>query len=209
MCNLGNALWPLGRLIDARACYERGIVLARELGDRNGEANILQSLVELSEAGGDTATTEQRLAKTLELRRAMGQRHHEAEAMLTQGALLARQARTDEAIQSLGEALLIARDLPLPAVTLLATAWRATLPRGDVGAALAALAAQETRVEVRQAMEARFLVWRAARDRTHLIEAKRLLDYLVAHAPPDCRESMIANVRLHREIATAAREDGL
>ena len=54
-------------------------------------------------------------------------------------------------------------------------------------------------------MNARFLLWQATRDRAHLVEAKRLLDFLVEHAPPECRESMLANVRLHREIAAAWR----
>jgi hypothetical protein len=40
-------------------------------------------------------------------------------------------------------------------------------------------------------------------------EAKRLLDFIVEHAPAECRESMLANVRLHREIAAAARKQGL
>jgi hypothetical protein len=85
----------------------------------------------------------------------------------------------------------------------------ATLPGGDAAAALAALAAHEGRASVQEAMQARFLLWRATRDTAHRVEAKRLLDFLVEHAPPDCRESMLANVRLHREIAAAAREEGL
>ena len=36
-----------------------------------------------------------------------------------------------------------------------------------------------------------------------LADAKRTLDDLVANAPPECRESMLGNVRLHREIAEA------
>jgi hypothetical protein len=55
----------------------------------------------------------------------------------------------------------------------------------------------------------RFLLWQATHDRAHLAEAKRLLDFMVEHAPPDCRESMLANVRLHREIAAAAKAAGL
>jgi hypothetical protein len=58
-------------------------------------------------------------------------------------------------------------------------------------------------------MEARCLLWQATRDPAHLAEAKRVLDFLVEHAPADCRESMLANVRLHREIAAAAREQAL
>ena len=90
-----------------------------------------------------------------------------------------------------------------------ATAELARRPGGDVTAALAALAAHEGRVEARVAMEARFLLWQATRDPAHLAEAKRLLAFIVEHAPPECRESMLANVRLHREIAAAASEEGL
>jgi hypothetical protein len=32
---------------------------------------------------------------------------------------------------------------------------------------------------------------------------------MVEHAPPECRESMLANVRLNREIVAAAKEAGL
>jgi hypothetical protein len=43
----------------------------------------------------------------------------------------------------------------------------------------------------------------------HLAEAKRVLDLIVEQAPLDCRESMLANVHLHLEIAeAAAREPG-
>ncbi len=93
----------------------------------------------------------------------------------------------------------------MPGVEVLATAWLATLPDGDLAVALAALGTYESRVGVRDAMEARFLLWQATHDPSHLAEAKRRLDFLVEHAPPDCRESMLANVRLHREIAAAAR----
>jgi hypothetical protein len=72
--------------------------------------------------------------------------------------------------------------------------------------ALAALEAGEAGAPTGDAMEARFLLWQATRDRAHLVEAKRLLDFLVEHAPPECRETMLANVRLHREIVAAWRD---
>jgi hypothetical protein len=59
------------------------------------------------------------------------------------------------------------------------------------------------------AMQARFLLWQATRDPANLAEADRLLELLVEHASPACRDSMLANVRLHLEIAAAAREQGL
>ena len=57
-------------------------------------------------------------------------------------------------------------------------------------------------------MDPRFLLWKATHDLTHLEEAKRLLDYLVEHAPAEYRESMLKNVRLHREIMEAWKEHG-
>jgi hypothetical protein len=58
-------------------------------------------------------------------------------------------------------------------------------------------------------LDVRFTLWQVTADRAHLAEAKRLLDFTVAHAPPDSRGSMLANVRLHREITAAAKEAGL
>jgi hypothetical protein len=144
----------------------------------------------------------------LALRREIGYRDGEAETLVTRGAHLARQGREAEAGADLDAALALARELSLPGVELLATAQLATLPGGDAAAALAALAAHEGRAEVRRAMQVRFLLWQATRDPAHLAEAKSLLDFIVEHAPADCRESMLANVRLHREIAAAAREEG-
>jgi hypothetical protein len=55
----------------------------------------------------------------------------------------------------------------------------------------------------------RLVLWRVTGDRAHLAEAKRRLDELVAHAPEDCRASMLTNVRVHREIAEAAKAEGI
>jgi hypothetical protein len=52
-------------------------------------------------------------------------------------------------------------------------------------------------------MQARFLLWKATNAPTHLEEAKRLLDFARDHAPEEYRETMIANVPLHRDIMAA------
>ncbi len=57
-------------------------------------------------------------------------------------------------------------------------------------------------------MEARFLLFKATRDATHLEEAHRLLTHLRDHAPEEYRETMITNVPLHRDIAAAWKEHG-
>ncbi len=207
--NLGNLFQSLGRYDVAREHHERFLALAREIGYRRAEGYALHFLAEAAAEEGDADAEGQRLAEALHLRRAIGARDGEAETLHARGALSARLGRTEEARTALDEALTIARELSLPGVELLATAGLATLPGGDVAAGLAALAADESRVAMREAMEARFLLWQATRDRAHLVEAKRRLDFLVEHAPPECRESMLTNVRLHREIVAAAREHGV
>ena len=207
LLHLGVVLHGLGRLAEAREHQERSLTLAREIYFRALEGSALLSVADLDAEDGNATATEQRLAEALEVFRAIG--FCRAEALCARGALLARRGRTEESRAALGEALAIAHDLSLPSVEVLATAQLARLPGGDVAAALVTLAAHEGRVWVSDAMEARSLLWQATRDPTHLAEAKRRLDFLVAHAPPDCRESMLSNVRLHREIAAAAKEHGL
>jgi tetratricopeptide (TPR) repeat protein len=205
---LGSVFLSLGRIADAREHFERQLALAREMGDRPQEATALVALAEAASESDDGRLAERLLAEALEIRRSMGARADEAWILLARGRLLARGGRGDEARADLASALSIGRELSLPGVELAASTQLVRLPGGDVPTALSALAAHVDRVPVKVLMEACFLLWQATHDRTHLAEARRLLDFLVEHAPPDCRETMIANVRLHREIAAAAKEAG-
>ena len=49
-------------------------------------------------------------------------------------------------------------------------------------------------------------MWEASNDPSHLEEAYSLLCYLRDHAPEEYRETMIANVPLHRRIMEAWKE---
>jgi tetratricopeptide (TPR) repeat protein len=207
--NLGVVFGCLGRLGAAKEHLERALALSRELRDRRCEGFVVQSLAGLAEDEGDVVGAERLFAQALELRRVSGQREDEARVLEARSALLSKAGRVQEACADLDAALALARELSLSDVELLATARRAVLPGGDVAAVFAALAAHEVQANTRALMHARFLIWQATRDLVHLVEAKRLLDFMVEHAPAECRESMLANVRLHREIAAAAREQGL
>jgi hypothetical protein len=57
-------------------------------------------------------------------------------------------------------------------------------------------------------MEARFRLWELTGDPVHLREAHRLLGEFRDHAPEECRESLIANVPIHREIEDAWETHG-
>jgi tetratricopeptide (TPR) repeat protein len=209
LVNFGHILGRLGDRRGARVALESCLALCREIGARLPEGYALQLLGELAQEEGEEDAAERLLAEALRLRRGIGHRDGEADTLGAKGARFARLSRTDEARADLDAALALARELSLPGVELLATARLATLPRGDAAVALAALAAHEGRMDIQDAMQARFLLWQATRDPAHLAEAKRRLDFMVAHAPPENRESMVTNVRLHREIAQAAREQGI
>ncbi len=204
--NLGGVCLNLGRFAEARERCERTLALAREIGNRSVEGHALGALASVACESGDAASAERLVTESLDLRRSIGARSEEADSLLARGALRARAGRNEEARADLEAALALARDLSLADVELAALAHLASLPGGDASAALAALATHGDRVEVRTLMESRFVLWQATREPSHLAEAKRLLDFLVEHAPPECRESMLTNVRLHREIVAAARD---
>ena len=82
------------------------------------------------------------------------------------------------------------------------------MPGGDVKVALQVFAEDGERMGPRAALEAKFLLWRATGDATHLVDAKHTLEGLVEDAPAELRESMLSNVCLHREIMEAWEEHG-
>ena len=57
-------------------------------------------------------------------------------------------------------------------------------------------------------MEARFLLWKATQDPSHLQEAHRLLCALRDHVPAEYRDSMIEKTPLNRDIMAAFEEHG-
>lgn len=85
----------------------------------------------------------------------------------------------------------------------LALATAALLPAGSPAAAFEELAAAGPAADHRQI---RWLLWQATGDRAHLAGAKELLDRTLSRTPRHCRESMLTNVRVHREILAAAKE---
>ena len=106
----------------------------------------------------------------------------------------------DKAHVALEEAVSLSRKHRKGAQLAWALALLAGLPDGDVAAAEAAL---KEAGESGNTPQVRYRLWKAKGDPTHLAEAKRLLDHLAEHAPEECRESMLTNVKLHREILEA------
>jgi predicted ATPase/predicted Ser/Thr protein kinase len=207
--DMGDLLASLGDSNEARALHERALAIFREIGDRQFESYATCRLGHHFLELGLFREAREHQERHLAISREVTDRQGEACALEGLGVVLIAQGLLAEAIVSLSEALDRARRCGEIAVELKSAAHLAALPGGDSVEALAVLAARAAQAPVHVVMEVRVLLWQATHDPTHLAEAKRLLDFLVEHAPPDCRESMLANVRLHREIAEAARAAGL
>ncbi len=100
----------------------------------------------------------------------------------------------------------LAAEIDVAGYETLARCELACLPGGDAADALAALAKHEERLDARERLAARHLLWKGIGDRAHLDKAKRLLDESVAHVDAETRESMLTNLRVNREVMAAWRE---
>ena len=205
LVNLGPLRLALGDAVLARRDLEASLALCREIGTRYPEGYALLGLGFVADEEGDSATALRRTEESVALRREIAHGDGVAGSLVAIGDLRRRAGDADAARAALDEALALARaqeDKPKAAHCL---ALLANLPGGDAQAVVAAAAEAGDLGE--HALPVRLLLWQATRDRAHLAEAKRLLDFRVEHAPPECRGPMLANVRIHREIVAACRAD--
>ncbi len=204
MAHLGHLLLLLGRPAEARGILDYALSLARKAAMRREAAYALAGLAAADDAEGDPATAQARHEEALALRRTIADPAGIADSLYELSEFDRRRGNPVAAVARLEEARDLARQASSRALLALATARLAGSACTDVARALAVYAESEAHLDVAQRMQARFLLFEASGDRTHLREAKRLLDALVDHAPADCRDSMRTVVRLHREIAAAA-----
>jgi tetratricopeptide (TPR) repeat protein len=207
--NLGIVFHSQGRLANAREQFERGIACCREIGHRAFEANALHSLGTVLSDEGDVASAKVRLHAALELGEQIGFRYVAAATRLTLGALHSESGEETAAREWLTKSRDESSKLGFVGIETSAQCHLACVPGGDVKDAERCFSSNEERLSAGERLSARWLLWKATADRTHLAEAKRLLDEAVTNVPDDIRESMLANVRLNREIAAAAKAAGL
>jgi tetratricopeptide (TPR) repeat protein len=199
----------LGRPDEARRTTERADALSREIGFRRAFAYWSASLAQIAWSKGEIDRAAALLDESIASGEAAGTRTIVAEARIQSGKLLASLGRIDDARARLVAVREAATGIGTPSLEVGALAHLAALPGGDVASALAALSKHDAALDVRTRMDVRLALFRATGDRAHVVEAKRLLDDVVAHAPEEFREDMLANVHLHREVAAAAKEAGL
>jgi hypothetical protein len=129
-----------------------------------------------------------------------------ASAHLQLGAIRAETGDVDGARESLTAARDLAVKSGILGIETTARCRLACLPGGDPRDALAALAENGERIGAGDHMVVRWLLFRTTGERAHLDEARRLLDEAVAPVDEETRESMLANLRLYREIMAACGE---
>jgi serine/threonine protein kinase/tetratricopeptide (TPR) repeat protein len=196
----------LGHVVQARTTLEETLARSRALGARPLEGAALLGLGDLADEEEDAVRALAMIEASLALRREIGDGTGIADSLIALGDLRRRTGDPEGAQAAVEEGVSRLRTQGRASEFALALAVLANLPGGDPKAAEEALV--EANQDCWQSVATHFLVWQATRDRAHLAKAKRLLDDLLAKNA-DCRESMLANVRLHREIAAAAHAQGI
>jgi len=208
LVNLGPLQAALGQTDLARETLNESLRVLREIGARWSEGYALEGLGNVAEQRGEAEEARRSYEEALALRREISYTSGAASTLVALGRLEASQGDEQAATARLGEALSLAEEMQIPNLILSAAVEGARLPGGDVEAALAALEEHEERVPHETRMEARFRLWELTQDKEHVEEAHRLLSFMRDHAPEDCRDSLIENVPLHRDIMRAWEEHG-
>jgi tetratricopeptide (TPR) repeat protein len=204
LADMGEACLVLGEPEAASRHFHAAMRLCVETGARYIQGRALHGLAARSAVSTEPAKAFRRAKRAVRLRRAIGDRAGLAESLLLVGRLRTMAGAVKAARAAFEEAAQIARELDLSSARVLGAAHLATLPGGDAAAALAEFAARERRLEIGDRMEARFCLWHATRDASHLAEARSLLDHVVRHVAAERRDVVIAEVPLHRNVAAAA-----
>jgi tetratricopeptide (TPR) repeat protein len=207
--SMGIVLHHQGRLSEALDRFEQEFAIACETGDLSGQAAAHHQIGGLLRDLGDVTGAEERYRACLAICAETGERLLTAATHVALSSLRASLCGDESARASLTTARDLARAAGALGLETIARCELACLPGGDPFDALAAFAAHEDRLDAAQRLDARHLLWRATGDKAHLVEAKRLLDASVAHVDAATRESMLANVRVNREVAEAAKAAGL
>ena len=199
LVNLGRTWLVLGRHRRAREALTASLAICRDIGARFPEGFALWDLGNLAADCGDEAGAREFATQALALRREIGHGPGILSSLIQIGEYALRAGDAEGARAALEEALMCAREQHNLYQAAVARILLARLPDGDPADALVALAESEGA----NTPELRYHLWRATGGTEQIEEAKHLLDHLVENAPADCREPMLAEVRLHREILEA------
>jgi tetratricopeptide (TPR) repeat protein len=134
--------------------------------------------------------------------RASGSRWQLSRTLLMLGQVLALEHK-EQARSHFEEARSIAGEIGSRGLAVIAQAYLAGLPGGDLAAAEAAFQAGKEHLSTISRMEVSFHLRRLTHRRSYLDEAHRTLIHLRDHAPAEYRESILTAVPIYRQIRAA------
>lgn len=204
--NLGKVFLQFGKHAEGRVELEASLSICHEIGIYDAKGLVLRELSHLSTEEGDNSAALRAAEEALHLRRATDRRLEIPDSLIQLADLHRRTGDPVAARAALDEALSLYREQERLGDVARALALLACLPGGDADAALAAIAEAG---EAGESREIRWLLYQATGEVAHLAAAKRLLDEALAKVPEEYHEGMLANVRVNREIAAAAKDAGL
>jgi len=200
LVNLGFVWLSLGALAEAESAWHRCVLLTREIGARRVEAYAHHGLGQLATNRGDPEAARSAFGEALRIRREIGNTQGVADALMMLGAVAGASGEIAEAVANLREAIALAEASDDANTALMATIHLAAIGAGDATEAAARFEAVRPRIRHDFAIEAHYVLWRATGAAEHLQAARALLEHARNLAPAAYRESMIANVPLHRAI---------
>jgi tetratricopeptide (TPR) repeat protein len=203
--NLGALHVALGRRGSARGILEEGLSLARKHGVPS-EADLLATLADLAADEDRPAASKALAEQVLALGQSPTSCRPHVRALLLLGRRRAAEGDARGAREAIAEARAEAEGSGLEDLAVAALGEAVVLDPGSHAALRARLAASEDRLGLAARLRVRFRLYGASGNREDLRAAAGLLDALVRNAPAQDRESMVANVWLHRELAEAWRE---
>jgi len=199
--NVASVTNQLGYHEEALAENEETLAIHRRIGDRHGEGNDLSLRSAAHEATGDLEAAERFARESLAIRREIGDTGPAAGNLVGLARMSLARGRTEEAPPILEEALEMARGTNARSAVVHALGHLASLDPKHVEPCREALKEHGPHLQLQDRLEAHFLLWKATRDPAQLREAKELLRYLIENAPQECRETMVTNVPLFRELS--------
>lgn len=199
----------LGNSTEARDALTTVETLARAMGNADTEDWATQERAMMWNDEGDFSEAERLLAGVVERRRARGALVDLSNGLLALGGARLERGAVENAGEPLREAARLAAEIGSVGVATLAAAWLALTPEGDASDAARRVEEQSSRMQVCDAMEARWVLYRATGRVAHLAEAKRILDQVLSTTPEDRRGPLLEAVRLHREVARLSAAEGL
>ena len=204
--NLGGLLVSLGEFAESRRVLDASLRTLEEIGARREAGFALNGLAALAEAQGDDEEALACLERVLVRRRELEDPHGIGTTLLSMGRLHLAAGRQEEARACLEEALRLGEQQDDPSLFVGARCLLASLPGGDVAAAIEACERQRDRLAHTDRMDCLWRLWRLTDDRRYLAQAQRLLESLCARAPEALRDSMVERSPLLRSIRAAWAE---